>query len=439
MHRKHHIVLATTICLGSIALASMGAMARLTTDTPHTNTLMLTAPVIPAPDTATPPAQELQPAAEVTLPTLYIEKQARIKHGQTLSGILIKAGIDPQEAYLASNALNKKYRLRDLRPGQKFLFSYHERAHSHKPEYLNRISLFTREDEKIEVLRQADGDYVTQISPRPVTLKEQAAQGTIDSSLYMAASDAGLPDSLIVPFMELFSWDLDFTRDIRDGDHFKVVFEKVYDENGEFVRYGHIVGAELDLSHGNRTVSAFLGPDGNYYNKDGLSKRKTLLRTPLKFTRISSRFQVRRKHPVLGYTRAHKGTDFAAPTGTPIKAAGDGRIVELGWKGGYGRYVRIEHNKTFSTAYGHMSRWAKGMKAGRYVHQGDVIGYVGMSGLATGPHLHYEVLIHHKQVDAMKVKLPNGAPLAASARPKFKQTLASVESMWQGNTQLAAK
>ncbi len=370
------------------------------------------------------------------LPPIYIEQVATLKKGQTLSTILQRADLNNQDIHSATRSLRKAYNIRRMRPGAEFVYSYTESKEGLTP-VLQGLSLYTNTDKHITVNRTTNDNFKSKVAKRPILRVHKIAQGQIKHSLYVAAQNAGLPDQLIVPFIELFSWDLDFTRDIRSGDDFRILFEEIHDDKGDFIRYGKVLAGEIDLTRKKKTVSAFRAPNGSYYDAKGLAKKKALLRTPLKFSRISSHFNPRRKHPVLKYTRAHKGTDFAASTGTPIKASGDGRIVEAGWKGGYGRYIRIRHNSTFDTAYAHMSRYGRGMKKGRFVKQGTVIGYVGMSGTATGPHLHYEVMRHGKKVNAMRVRLPSGKSLPKKMAREFKKSVASAKAQWLEATQIA--
>lgn len=386
-----------------------------------------------------PPAEATltEIAENIQLPPIYIEQVAALKRGQTLASILQKEHFNTQDIHNATRALGKVYNLRRMRPDDEFMFTFKEGLNQEPPTLL-MLSLYTDADKYIQATRQDNNTYKAIIDERPTFKVQRTAQGEISASLYVAAQNAGLPDALIVPFIELFSWDLDFTRDIREGDKFRIMFEEVLDENNEFIRYGDIVAGEIDSARRGTTVSAFLAPNGKYYDAEGRSKKRALLRTPLKFSRISSHFNPNRKHPVLGYTRAHKGTDFAAPTGAPIRAAGDGTVVEMGWKGGYGRYIRIRHNSEFETAYAHMSRYGRGMKVGRRVQQGDVIGSVGMSGTATGPHLHYEVFRFKQQVNAMRVKLPAGEPLPADMRTAFLQQVKVAQNEWLKSAQVAA-
>lgn len=365
-----------------------------------------------------------------TLPPIYIEQWSHIPYKKSLSTVLIKEGFTPKDVYKAARTLNKFYNLKRLPAEAKFTVTFKEPMATKRP-ILSSLSIFTKNDRHIIVTRKENGTYKAQIQERPIQKILAPAQGVIHSSLYLAAQKAGLPDQLIAPFIELFSWDIDFTRDIRKGDSFKIVFEKILDEQGEFIRYGNIVAGNMSLRRLKKDVSAFRAENNKYYNAKGQAKKKALLRTPLKFSRISSHFNPRRKHPVLGYTRAHRGTDFAARTGTPIRAAGDGRIVFKGWKGGYGRYIKIKHSKDFSTAYAHLSRYKSRLKKGKSVKQGDIIGYVGMSGTATGPHLHYEVLRHGRQVNALKVRLPQGKPLPKKLHSSFKKQVALATTLWK--------
>ena len=416
------------LALGVLAFAFLGGLA--------TAGYRATNPSVEAPAVA-PSLAELSPVAEnIQLPPIYIEQVAKLKSGQTLATILSKENFNNQDIHYAARTLGKVYNLRRMRPNDEFMFTYQETV-GQEPPTLLMLSLFTDADKYIQITRQEDNTYKSVVDERTIFKVPRIAQGEISASLYVAAQNAGLPDALIVPFIEMFSWDLDFTRDIREGDKFRIMYEEILDENNEFIRYGDILAGEIDTARQGRTVSAFMAQNGKYYDADGRSKKRALLRTPIKFTRISSGFNPHRKHPVLGYTRAHKGTDFAAPTGTPIKASGDGTIVEMGWKGGYGRYIRIRHNSTFETAYAHMSRYGRGMRTGKRVQQGDVIGYVGMSGTATGPHLHYEVLVNRRQVNAMRVKLPQGDPLPTLMRTAFKQQVELAKKEWLQDAQLA--
>ncbi len=226
----------------------------------------------------------------------------------------------------------------------------------------------------------------------------------------------------------MFSFDVDFQREIQPGDSFEILYERLADDAGTTVGEGDILIASLTLSDNNMTLYRFKTDKGftDYFDSSGQSAQKSLLRTPTDATRISSGFG-RRRHPVLGYTRMHKGTDFAAPPGTPIYAAGDGVIEKAGWAGGYGKYVRIRHNGNYKTAYAHMRRVGPGIKAGVRVKQRQIIGYVGATGRVTGPHLHYEVHFNGRQIDPKKVRLPSGYRLKGAELERFRTVVAELQ------------
>jgi murein DD-endopeptidase MepM/ murein hydrolase activator NlpD len=247
------------------------------------------------------------------------------------------------------------------------------------------------------------------------------AHGVVSSSLFQAGDRAGLSDTMVLKLATAFGYDIDFAQDLREGDSFSVVYDDLYRE-GERLRDGDIIAATF-INQGKRyTAIRYTNADGEtmYYDENGRALRKSFLRTPVEFTRISSTFSTGRMHPILGRMRAHKGVDYAAPSGTPIRAAGDGRITFRGWKSGYGNFVIVQHNKDISTAYGHMSRFAR-EKVGDRVRQGQVIGYVGMTGLATGPHLHYEFRVDGQHRNPLTVTLPPAQPLPASQLAQFRR------------------
>ena len=232
----------------------------------------------------------------------------------------------------------------------------------------------------------------------------------------------------MIDLIRAYSYEVDFQRDIRKGDRFEVMFERLYDSDRGLVYTGNLLYAALTL--GRTTLEIYrhqpAGGEADYFNGRGESVRKDLLRTPIDGARISSRYG-ERKHPILGYTKMHRGVDFAAPKGTPIYAAGDGVIVALGRNGAYGKYVRIRHNSQYTTAYGHLSRYAKGMESGRRVKQGQVIGYVGSTGRSTGPHLHYEVSYQGSRINPMSLKLPAGYKLEGEELTAFQEARAQIE------------
>jgi murein DD-endopeptidase MepM/ murein hydrolase activator NlpD len=269
-------------------------------------------------------------------------------------------------------------------------------------------------------VKRADDGFAAEIIENPVEIDIARKRGVISSSLFEAADAAGISNQTTMAIASIFGWDVDFVLDIREGDSFIAVYEQIW-QDGKYVRDGDVIAAEF-VNNG-RTYRAvrYTFPDGHseFFTPDGRSMRKTFLRAPVEFTRISSRFNPRRRHPVLNTIRAHKGTDYAAPTGTPVRAAGDGRVHFRGRQGGYGNAIMIEHGGGITTVYGHLSRFAKGVGQGTRVQQGQVIGYVGMTGLANGPHLHYEYRVNGVQRNPQTVKLGDARPIADELRADF--------------------
>jgi murein DD-endopeptidase MepM/ murein hydrolase activator NlpD len=259
------------------------------------------------------------------------------------------------------------------------------------------------------------------------------AEARITSSLFVAGQEAGLSDNLIMQLAAIFGWDIDFALDIRAGDSFKLLFEQRF-KDGRKVDEGPILAAEFSNRGDSLRAVRYTAPDGitGYYSETGMAMRKAFLRTPLKFTRISSNFNLRRRHPVLNRIRAHRGVDYAAPTGTPVKAAGDGVVVFAGTKGGYGKTVVLRHGGVYSTLYAHLSRYAGGLRRGQRVGQGAVIGYVGSTGLATGPHLHYEFQVNGIHRDPLNVPLPRAEGIPADQLPRFEAEAALLLAQLDG-------
>ena len=283
-------------------------------------------------------------------------------------------------------------------------------------------SLTRRIDETATLsVTRPDGVFSAYIVENPVETSEQTLHGTIASSLYEAVNLAGGTNRLAVELAHVFQYDIDFVNQAQPGDSFVVAHEQVF-QDGEFVRDGDILAAEFVNSGKTYRAVRYVGPNGkaDYYTPDGRPVRKAFLRYPVDYARISSGFSTARRHPVLNRVRAHKGIDFAAPSGTPIKAAGAGRVIERGRKGGYGNAVVLAHKNGITTLYGHMSRFAKGLKVGDSVSQGQVIGYVGMTGLASGPHVHYEYRVKGVHKNPARVTVPKADPIPASQMADFK-------------------
>ena len=393
---------------------------------------------LPLPDTRSaslPAAQPLHakleipaPAAHVT-PAVSTPKAApavdenwvsyTIGKGDTLSSLFSKAGLNSQDVYSVTNASRHNKGLSRIYPGQEISFLIEN--NELKKLRLIRSKLVSTHIEKTE------NGYVSQIIERKPEIQHRYASGVINSSLFVDAEKAGLSNRMIMSLASIFGWDVDFALDIRQGDSFSVIYEERF-LDGKMIGEGNIIAAQF--TNQGRLVTALRFTDSNgtssYYTPNGKSMRKAFLRTPVDFARISSRFNLKRKHPVLNRIRAHKGTDYAARTGTPIKASGDGKIIWRGTKGGFGRAVIIQHGSNITTLYAHMSKYRKGQRSGSRVKQGDIIGYVGQSGLASGPHLHYEFRLNGVHKNPMRVKFPNAAPIPKKERSAFKTVAATL-------------
>ena len=348
----------------------------------------------------------------------------KVNRGDTLSGIFKRLGILHELPAVMKAGPNARA-LGKLRPGETLTLALEQNQ-------LQRLHYRPQNGDELNIIRTPDG-LQANVVPHHYEHRLFHAGGSIQNSLFIDGQRAGLSDRLIMQLAEIFGWDIDFALDLRPGDHFTVVYDTLY-ENGLRVREGDIIAAEFVNQGRSFRAIRYTDPSGrtDYYTPDGHSLRKAFLRTPVQFSRISSRFNLHRKHPILNRVRAHKGVDYAAPVGTPVRAAGDGKVVYKGWKGGYGRFIVLQHGQRYSTAYGHLSRFAAKLRAGARVRQGQVIGYVGQSGLATGPHLHYEFRINGTHRDPLKVKLPAAQPLKTRFMANFESNalplLAQIDS-----------
>lgn len=336
--------------------------------------------------------------------------------GDSLGRMLLDAGLTNAETSGVIRAMKKYFRPERIRQGQKIELYFQadperlsDSAETTSGEF-RELRLSPDYIDNIVVARGEDGGFTASREKLVLTRKLARAANGIDSSLFVAGRRADVPPSVLSDIIKLYSWDVDFQRDIRPGDSFEVMYERFYNEDGEQTHNGNIVFAALTLSGKRKAVYRHTLADGSvdYFDDRGASARKALMRTPIDGARLSSGFG-KRRHPILGYTKMHKGLDFAAPRGTPIYAAGNGMVEYAGRKGAYGNYVKIRHNAEYSTAYAHMK--AVNTRKGRRVKQGQVVGYVGSSGRSTGAHLHYEILRNKRQVDPFKVKMPSGRTL----------------------------
>lgn len=360
-------------------------------------------------------------------PRPWKSERVQVRRGDSLTTILKRAGIDGRQVHSAIRSLKGVYDPRGLRIGQELIVTAADREN--KPAQLLSVALDLNFDHQLLITRDADGAFTTKTIEQAKRRELVHRAGDIEGSLYLSAMRSAVPNDVVGRLIHLFSWDVDFQRDIRRGDRFETLYEEVTLERDSKQTKGELLYAGLTVR--GKLVDAYLfAPNGGlptYYDSEGRSLRKFLLRTPIDGARLSSHFGMR-KHPVLGYSKMHKGTDFAAPRGTPIYAGGGGKIDFVGVKGGYGNFIRIRHSDTWSTAYAHMHNFAKGMKRGKRVRQGDVIGYVGTTGRSTGNHLHYEVLMNGKQVNPMKMKQPPAASLKGTELAAFQKERARIDA-----------
>lgn len=337
-----------------------------------------------------------------------------VKSGENLSTIFSQLELSKVDLHniIHANATGKEFA--SIRPGKRLLAKVNQNGELEQLFYAkNAIDTL--------IASRTDTSFDVKKVSKQIDRHISSAEGTIHSSLFLDGKEAGLPEKTIMELANIFAWDIDFALSLREGDRFTVVYEKLF-VDGKEINSGNILSAEFVNQDHIFTALRFEDKKGNssYYSPDGKSMRKAFLRTPVDFARISSHFNLKRKHPVLNRIRAHKGVDYAAKTGTPIKTTGDGKIVFRGRKGGYGRVVIVQHGQKYSTLYAHLSSFKKGQRNGSRVKQGQVIGYVGKSGLATGPHLHYEFRVNGVHRNPLTVKLPHADPINSSLMAEFK-------------------
>ncbi|MFA7430789.1 MAG: peptidoglycan DD-metalloendopeptidase family protein [Rhodospirillaceae bacterium] len=413
---------------------------RITNPDPGATALATDARVVPSPkpQTGTPAPDGVLTLAHAgrgsvlgngPIPGANRREVLTVARGDTLLQMLVAAGVERTEAHSSIEALRKVWDPRSLRPGDQITVSFtldHEDA-----EKFQSLSLEPDPARRVLASRDDKGEFAATEVKAKLSDQTVRFEGTIDSSLYLAATAQGVSPTALAAVIQAFSYDVDFQRDFQPGDQFAIMLDRKVTPTGQRVGEPVVTYASLTLSGKKLSIYRYEDSAGDidYFDEKGHSVRKALLRTPINGARLSSGFG-KRKHPVLGYSKMHRGVDFAAATGTPIFAAGDGVVEKAGAWGAYGNYVRIRHNSTFDTAYAHMSRFAKGMKAGKRVRQGDVIGYVGSTGRSTGPHLHYEILKKGGQVNPLAVTFPSGRELEGKELKRFAAARQETERLY---------
>lgn len=341
-----------------------------------------------------------------------------IKRGDTVYDLLKKSGVSSEKSYLILRSLKSVFNPRNCKPGDK-------------------LELQKTYQDNLLIFKYSPGGLyyylVEEIKPGVFSARREelprekilvGAQGTISSSLYEAMKAEGIGTELIMNFAEIFSWEIDFLTDPRKGDTFRLIWERYIDPEGKTLLEGKILAAQYINKDHNYTAILYTDPEQkkNYYTPEGKSLRKSFLRSPLNYRRISSYFSYHRFHPILKIYRPHLGIDYAAPTGTPVSSVADGTVIFAGWRGGYGRCIKIKHPGGYITSYGHLSRFARGIRKGSTVNQGQVIGYVGATGLATGPHLDFRITRNGKYLNFLRLKLPRAASVKNEYLEDFKKT-----------------
>lgn len=400
--REHWLLASLSATLGTLVIAIVPGFANAMREPEVPRTTL----AIALPSLSSNPAQRTETAAVDTWRTVTVQS------GQTMGQLFAELGLSSSLLHQLLQDEKARDPLTRIRVGQEFAFDIPA------PGELRAIR-FDRDDRHVE-LAIADGKVTETATARDIQRRVMMATGTLTHSLYGAGERAGLAPGTINALANVFEHDIDFSRDIREGDSFNVIYEEIW-RDGERVRDGGIVAASF-VNRGKRYTALRFERDGKYeyFDEEGRPIQKGFLRMPIEFARISSRFNPNRRHPVLGTMRAHRGVDFAAATGTPIRAAGNGRVSFAGWQNGYGRTVILDHGGGITTLYAHMSRLGS-YRVGQRVSQGNVIGYVGATGLATGPHLHYEFRINGRHRDPLTVTFPKPEPLPAAQLAQFRQ------------------
>ena len=348
----------------------------------------------------------------------FISLNYEIKKGDTIQKILKKYKVQNNEIQTVINQYKKFSNPNQLLVGDKIDIIIKEDISKSKGSIVE-FSIPITKSTTISIIRNKENKIISKKIITKIYKKKIIAENIIKKNLYSAAMEVNINPDTIIEFARIFGFEIDFQRDIRKNDYFKILYEKYFDENGKFVKSGPILYAYMSMSEREIIFYKFgKDKDYGYFDMHGKSVEKALMKTPINGARLSSSFGMR-KHPINGFNKMHQGTDFAAPMGTPIMASGTGTITLAKWCGGGGNCIKIKHNSTYETIYAHMKSFVKGMKVGKKVKQGQIIGYVGSTGMSTGPHLHYEVIVNGKKTNSQKLKLPSGKILKNEERKQF--------------------
>ena len=377
--------------------------------------------------------RSLKEIVEVEEKEQHLEKELTVQKGDTFISLLTDLGMNYNEAHGIYKTLKKVYNPESLRIGQKLFVAITQDTQSNSLISLDSLMIEPKVGHRYILEKNEQNQYVARVEKDELLEEVNSATGTISGSLLVSMQKQGIPGKIATKFSKLFESVVDFRRDVRNGDKFEVIYENLITPSGEVVKSGNILYAGLIIRKDKLELYRFTDSKGNvdYYNAKGLAMKRTLHRKPLAFqkARISSPFG-KRRHPILKRVIIHWGVDYAAPKGTAIYAGGDGVVQVAKYNGGYGNYIKIRHNSEYSTAYGHMQKFAKGIRPGVRVKQGQVIGYVGSTGRSTGPHLHYEVVQNGRRVNPLKIKAAAGENLKGNNLKKFKAQVAEIKKTY---------
>jgi len=353
--------------------------------------------------------------------------ELKVRNGDSIQRILYDQKISPAEVNNVINALRREYNVGTLRNDQKVYLIIKREKNGN---FVSRLTVNIDNITSVHVFLNKDNVYETRRVTKILTKKNHLVETTIDRGIYRTAKQSGIENSIVAQFARLYGFEVDFQRDLKKNDKIKIFYERYLDDDGVPQRTGNIIYSEITNVERNIILYRYEYPNGSiaYFTPEGKSIEKSLMRTPINGAKLSSRYGFR-IHPILGYNQMHQGTDFAAPIGTPVMASGAGTVEYSGWKGGYGKFISIRHSAVYQTNYAHLQDYAKGIRRGAKVQQGQVIGYLGSTGSSTGPHLHYEVIVNGKKENSQTLKLPSAAPLEGNNKNFFEIQKRNIDNL----------
>ena len=353
--------------------------------------------------------------------------ELKVRNGDSIQRILYDQKISPSEVNNVLNALRREYYFGTLRNDQKVYLIVKREKNGN---FVSRLTVNIDNITSVHVFLNKDNVYETKRVTKILTKKNHLIETTIDRGIYRTAKQSGIENSIVAQFARLYGFEVDFQRDLKKNDKIKIFYERYLDDDGVSQRTGNIIYSEITNVEKNIILYRYEYPNGTiaYFTPEGKSIEKSLMRTPINGAKLSSRYGFR-IHPILGYNQMHQGTDFAAPIGTPVMASGAGTVEYSGWKGGYGKFISIRHSPVYQTNYAHLQDYAKGIRRGAKVQQGQVIGYLGSTGSSTGPHLHYEVVVNGRKENSQTLKLPSAAPLEGNNKNFFEIQKRNIDNL----------